>query len=288
MLKHLLICALLLVPISLQAQGSSENQPENDLNWTVLTSWALPTQPLDFTQSLDNKLVFILGADQKVHIFAADGKKLGEMPVDPGTSAIDIAPRGEFLFLVNEKTNVYTAIDISFNKKIDISGAPILGNEDAPVTLIVFSDFECPHCSKVKPLLDQLLTTNEDKLRIAFKHLPLRMHSYAESAALSAIAAQNQGKFWQMHDALFAITNWTPTIIEETAKVIGLDMDKFRADRDSMETRMRLAKDVNDAQMADISATPSLFVNSRPVRDRSLPALQQMINEALDATGGTR
>lgn len=288
MLKYLSFCALLLIPISLQAQGPNEKLSESDLNWSVLISWKLPVKPLDFSQSLDNKMIFVLGADQKVHIFAADGKKLGEMPVDPGTSAIDIAPRGEFLFLINEQTNVYTAIDISFNKRIDISGAPILGKEDAPVTLIVFSDFECPHCSKVKPMLDQLLNTNKDTLRIAFKHLPLRMHSNAEPAALAAIAAQKQGKFWQMHDALFGITNWTPTVIEETAMGIGLDMDQFRIDRDSMETRMRLAKDVNDAQMADISATPSLFINSRPVRDRSLPALQQMIDEALAAKGGAQ
>ncbi len=288
MLKHLLLCVLLLIPISLHAQGPSALLTDNDLNWTVLTTWTLPVKPLDFTQSLDNKLVFVLGADQKVHIFAANGKKLGEMPVDPGTSAIDIAPRGELLFLMNEETNVYTAIDISFNKKIDISGAPMLGKEDAPITLIVFSDFECPHCGKVKPLLDHLLATNKETLRIAFKHLPLRMNSYAESAALAAIAAHNQGKFWQMHDALFGITNWTPTVIEETAMVIGLDMDQFKIDRDSMETRMRLAKDVNDAQMADISATPSLFINSRPVRDRSLPALQRMIDEALAAKGGAQ
>jgi protein-disulfide isomerase len=114
------------------------------------------------------------------------------------------------------------------------------------------------------------------------------MHTYAESAALAAIAAQQQGKFWEMHDALFGITNWTPTVIDETASIIGLDMEQFKADRDSMASRMRLAKDVNDAQMADIAATPSLFINSRPVRDRSLPALQHMINEALAAAGGTQ
>jgi len=288
MLKQFILCALLLAPVGVQAQEPNENSMDSDLNWAVQTSWTLPVKPLDFTQSLDNKLVFVLGADHKVHIFAADGKKMGEMPVAPGTSAIDIAPRGEFLYLVNEETNDYTAIDISFNKRIDISGAPILGKADAPVTLVVFSDFECPHCSKVKPLLDQLLTTNKDTLRIAFKHLPLRMHTYAESAALAAIAAQNQDKFWQMHDALFGITNWTPTVIDETASIIGLDMEQFRADRDSMASRMRLAKDVNDAQVADISATPSLFINSRPVRDRSLPALQHMINEALATAGGTQ
>lgn len=288
MLKQFILCALLLAPIGVQAQGPNETSTDSDLNWTVTTSWNLPVKPLDFSQSLDNKLVFVLGADQKVHIFAADGKKMGEMPVAAGTSAIDIAPRGEFLYLINEETNDYTAIDISFNKRIDISGAPILGKEDAPVTLIVFSDFECPHCSKVKPLLDQLLTNNKETLRIAFKHLPLRMHTYAESAALAAIAAQNQGKFWEMHDALFGITNWTPTVIDETAGIIGLDMEQFKADRDSMASRMRLAKDVNDAQMADIAATPSLFINSRPVRDRSLPALQHMVNEALAATGGTQ
>jgi protein-disulfide isomerase len=88
-----------------------------------------------------------------------------------------------------------------------------------------------------------------------------------------------------MHDALFAVQQWTPAAITETATRIGLDMTRFQADLNSQETRMQLAKDRADAQAAEVNATPSIFVNGRPARERSLPALQAMVNEALAAGG---
>ncbi|WP_306547216.1 thioredoxin domain-containing protein [Desulfobulbus sp.] len=285
MLKKTLLCAALLLPLTVQAQEPKKNTAAGDLNWSVQASWPIPAKPVDIAQSLDNKKVFILGADSKVYIFTPDGKQLGALPVDSGVTAIDIAARGEMLYLVNDKTKTYTAIDVSFNQKIDIIGAPVRGAENAPVTLVLFSDFECPWCGKLEPTLAELLTKNTDKLRIVFKHLPLPMHQQAEPAALAAIAAQKQGKFWEMHDALFQTTNWTPTVIDETAQRIGLNMAQYKADVSGPEVQTQLAKDKADAQAADVVATPSMFVNGRPARDRSLPALQKMVDEALAAGG---
>ena len=203
MLKKTILCAALLLPLTVQAQEPKKNNTAGDLNWSVQASWPIPAKPLDIAQSLDNKKVFILAADAKVYIFTPDGRQLGAVPVDPNVHAIDIAARGEMLYLVNSKTNTYSAIDVSFNQKLDLTGAPVRGKADAPVTLVVFSDFECPWCSKLEPILAELLSQNQDKLRIVFKHLPLPMHPQAEPAALAAIAAQKQGKFWEMHDALF-------------------------------------------------------------------------------------
>lgn len=285
MLKKTLLCAALLLPLTVQAQEPKKNTAAGDLNWSVQASWPIPAKPVDIAQSLDNKKVFILGADSKVYIFTPDGKQLGALPVDSGVNAIDIAARGEMLYLVNDKTKTYTAIDVSFNQKIDVTGAPVRGAENAPVTLVLFSDFECPWCGKLEPTLAELLTKNPDKLRIVFKHLPLPMHQQAEPAALAAIAAQKQGKFWEMHDALFQTTNWTPTVIDETAQRIGLNMAQYKADVSGPEVQTQLAKDKADAQAADVVATPSMFVNGRPARDRSLPTLQKMVDEALAAGG---
>ena len=285
MLKKTILAVALLLPLAAQAQEVKKTNVSGDLNWTVQANWSLPAKPLDLVHSLDNKKVFILTADSKVHIFAADGRKLGEMPVEADTVAIDIAPRGEMLSLINGRTNSFTAMDIGFSQQIDITGAPVRGKADAPVTLVVFSDFECPWCAKLEPLLAQLLAANADTVRVVFKHLPLPMHPQAEPAALAAIAAQRQGKFWEMHDALFTVQQWTPAAVTETATRIKLDMTRFQADLNSQETRMQLAKDKADAQAAEVAATPSVFVNGRPVRERSLPALQAMVNEALAAQG---
>lgn len=103
----------------------------------------------------------------------------------------------------------------------------------------------------------------------------------AEPAALAALAAQNQGKFWQMHDALFTMKPITNEAILAAATAIGLEMDTFNSDMASEATKQRLVKDVMDARNSDVSGTPTLFVNGRRVNDRSPEALQELINQEL-------
>lgn len=109
------------------------------------------------------------------------------------------------------------------------------------------------------------------------------MHQMAEPAALAAIAAQNQGKFWQMHDALFAAGTFTKESIEAAAASIGLNMEQFKKDLADPATKQKLLKDMMDAREADVNGTPTLFVNGHRVRNRSLPAIQEMINQELQA-----
>ena len=102
----------------------------------------------------------------------------------------------------------------------------------------------------------------------------------AAPAALAALAAEKQGKFWQMHDAIFAMKGQiTLDKINEAARKIGLDMQKFQADRGSQELQKRLAKDMQDARSAQVSGTPTLFINGRRVKDRSLEGLEKTIAE---------
>ncbi len=286
MLKKIILCSLLtLLPFTSQAEEIGKGNSSGNLNWSVVSTWTMQAKPIDFVQSLDNKKVFILGSDAQVHIFTPKGKKLGSMPVDANITALDIAPRGEMLYLINSKDNSYQALSISFTQKIDISSAPFLGNPDAPVALVEFSDFECPYCSKVKPLLDQLLAANKDKLKIVFKHLPLRNHPQAQPAARASIAAQKQGKFWEMHDELFKTKKISAETITASAEKIGLDMEKFNKDKDSAETNQQLNKDMLDAKNADVSGTPTLFINGRLIQNRQPQAIQQMIDAAIAAAG---
>jgi len=125
-----------------------------------------------------------------------------------------------------------------------------------------------------------VLDTNPKKVKLVYKNLPLPMHKMAQPAALAALAALNQGKFWQMHDKLFEIRPLSEKSIQDAARAIGLDMEKFKKDMASPATRQRLNKDIMDARKAGVSGTPTLFVNGQRVTDRRLPAIQAMIDKA--------
>lgn len=120
-----------------QAMSSS-----NDVVWELQSSWKLDAKPLDLVHTLDRKKVYILGDDQKVHVYSAQGNKLGFIPVDKGVSSIDIAPQGEALYLIDEQKNTFSSMLISLVKNIDITGSPFKGNANAPVTMAIFSDFQ--------------------------------------------------------------------------------------------------------------------------------------------------
>ena len=107
------------------------------------------------------------------------------------------------------------------------------------------------------------------------------MHKMAEPAALAAIAAQNQGKFWQMHDALFATPKLNKETIDQAAESIGLDMDTFKKDMNSPETKQKLARDLASAQQADVSGTPTLFINGRRVKNRGPDVIQKMVDQEI-------
>jgi protein-disulfide isomerase len=127
-----------------------------------------------------------------------------------------------------------------------------------------------------------VLEKNPETVKIAFKNLPLTsIHNMAEPAALAGLAAHKQGKFWQMHDEIFAMKTITMTNILNAAQKIGLDMEAFNRDMNSMETKQLLQKDLLDARSADVSGTPTLFLNGRRVSDRSPQGLQNLINQEL-------
>lgn len=136
-------CALLLASFtSGQAFAAVDTTPPSRIVWSVENSWDLPAKPLDIVYSLDGKRVFILTDQQTVLVYDNMGEQTGSIPVDKGVSAIDIAPRGERLFLINQETKAFSDLTIDFIADINTAGSPFLGLATAPVTIAVFTDFE--------------------------------------------------------------------------------------------------------------------------------------------------
>ena len=151
--------------------------------------------------------------------------------------------------------------------KIEAGSSPVKGPANAPITIIEFSDFQCPFCKRGKETMDAVLKEYPTQVKLVFKNLPLPMHPQAKPAAKAALAAGKQGKFWEMHDALFASHDkLAPALYEEKAKELGLDVAKFKADMESTEVENQVKSDAADATAFGIQGTPGFFVNGVPVK----------------------
>jgi protein-disulfide isomerase len=149
-------------------------------------------------------------------------------------------------------------------KTVDVGDAPTLGPAAAPVTIVEWADFQCPHCRHVVPIMEKLVSDHPGQVRLSFKFYPLSGHPQGESTARAAAAAQKQGKFWEMHHALFDHQNaLEPKDIEKYAKDLGLDMAKFKADWASEPIADRVARDHKQGDQLGISGTPTIYINGR-------------------------
>ncbi len=174
--------------------------------------------------------------------------------------------------------------------KTNTAPAHIRGNPDAPVTLEEFGDFQCPPCGKFSEFVEELLKEYNSRLRLVFRNFPLSGHEHAREAALAAEAAGLQGKFWEMHDTLYREQDtWSKApnvreLFESYAGTIGLDVDQFKKDMDGDKARERVDSDRALADFLGVKATPTLFINNRPVepKDKNPEAVRAAINAALN------
>ena len=141
---------------------------------------------------------------------------------------------------------------------------PAQGPAQAPVTIVEFSDFECSYCAQLAPVLGQIKQRYGDKVRLVFRNYPLRSHPEARKAAEAALCAADQGRFWQMHDALFAGQQaLAPDQLKATAKALGLNTASFNACLDGGAHAAQVTADASDGARAGVTATPTLFINGR-------------------------
>ena len=143
---------------------------------------------------------------------------------------------------------------------------PAKGGAGAPVTMVIFSDFECPYCAKAKPLIDQIATAYGDKVRIVFRDFPLQIHPQAEKAAEAGHCADAQGSFWKMHDWMFGNQSALDIAgLKKGAREIGLDGDKFDKCLDSGEMTKAVEANVKAADEIGVRATPTFFINGQMI-----------------------
>ncbi len=175
-------------------------------------------------------------------------------------------------------------IDYDTVYDIEVGDSPARGAKNAKVTLVEFSDFQCPYSQRVQPLIQKLLKEYPGDLQHVFKHFPLRFHKQAAPAAKACIAAGLQGKFWEMEEMVFKNPKeLQDDDLKKYAGKIGLDVDRFEKDFKSEKVEKRLQQDIAQARKIKVTGTPTLFLNGSRVRSRSEAAMTQAIDKLLEA-----
>jgi protein-disulfide isomerase len=150
-----------------------------------------------------------------------------------------------------------------------VGESPVLGDRDAKVTIVEFSDFQCPYCGRVMPTLEEIRKNYGKEVRIVFKHNPLPLHPDAPYAAKAAVAAGKQGKFWEMHDKLFAANNshapeaLRAAKVDAMAEALGLDLEQYKRDVASPEAIDLVGSDQAQARQLGANGTPAFFINGQ-------------------------
>lgn len=166
--------------------------------------------------------------------------------------------------------------------QLPIGKSAIRGPADAPVTIVEFSDYQCPFCARNEPLIAEVLKQYPTQVKFVYKHFPLPMHQNAMGAAKAAVAAQKQGKFWEMHDKIFAnMASLQPDKLRQFAQELGLDLARFDADMNSPETQSTVQEDLKLGQSVDVRGTPTVFVNGKLLAARSADGYKAAVEEAL-------
>ena len=170
---------------------------------------------------------------------------------------------------------------------VELAQAPVRGNPKATVTIVEFSDFQCPYCQRVRPTMTRLRELYSDRVRFAFRHYPLDFHPQAQKAGEAAACAGEQGKFWEMHDRLWDNPGKLQVDdLKAHAATLGLAAPEFATCLDSGRFAAAVESDLRAGQEYGVSGTPAFFVNGRPLVG-ALPfeAFQQVIEDELARTG---
>ncbi len=171
--------------------------------------------------------------------------------------------RGEFFAKLEEKYKVEIKME-PMRVQVAANGPAKGGPATAPVTIVEFSDFQCPFCSRVNPTIKQVQDKYGDKVRIVFRQFPLSFHQQAGKAAEASLCAADQNKFWELHDAMFADQQSLGVDqLKAKAAGLGVNAEQFNQCLDSGKHAATIQADIKDGSAAGVSGTPALFVNGR-------------------------
>ena len=255
-----------------------------EVDQELLGTLELDRAPLDIAVSLSGNQVYVLDDQSRVLIFNTQGQLIEQLKVPAGTDQIKVGPRDDLLFLGSRTDKTVQVLRLTFSYEIDLTDVPFKGPANAPVAIVVFSDFQCPYCARIGAVIDRVREAYPKKVKSLFKNYPLSSHKFALPAAKAAIAAEKQGKFWEFHDLLFENYNrLSDQKIDDIRLSLNLDADKFKKVMNAPETLARINREQKEGESAGVRGTPTVFVNGRKVRRANFDGIKQAVEAALNS-----
>jgi protein-disulfide isomerase len=190
--------------------------------------------------------------------------------------------RAKYLDELKSKTSVRVMLDAP-RQAVAAANSPAKGPAQAPIEMIEFSDFQCPYCLRADPTVQQVLSTYGDRIRFVYRHYPLPNHPNARPAAEAAACADEQDKFWQYHDRLFANpTKLSDPDLKQHASELGLNTGQFNGCVDSHKLKAKVDGDLKAGEEAGVNGTPAFFINGRMISGaQPFEAFKKIIDEEL-------
>ncbi|MDX9788255.1 MAG: thioredoxin domain-containing protein [Desulfobacterales bacterium] len=256
-----------------------------EVEWRVQKTLELTHSPVDVAVSRSGKWIFVLTEAGELFVYSSQGVLNDTIVVGSNVNRIQEGPEEHLLLLTDRKNNTVKVLALEFIQLINIEGSPVRGEENAPVTIVLFAEFQCPYCARMAPLLKQVLAQNKGKVKLVFKHFPLKMHKFALVAAAASEVAANTGEFWEFHDRLFdEYDSLSDEKILTIAADLGFDRAEFEEKMKAPDLFRRIQADINDGLQADVKGVPKVFINGRQLTERTLDGFQKLIDAELKKT----
>ncbi|MGQ0793713.1 MAG: thioredoxin domain-containing protein [Deltaproteobacteria bacterium] len=231
-------------------------------------------EPIDVTKFEDTKV---------------PGIKRGNAAFGKQSFPMLMSKDGKYLILADLMDSTIDPFKETMNK-ISLSDVPVLGDKNAKVTIVEYSDFQCPFCKKGAEMMPPILQQYKGKVKLVYKQFPLPNHAWAKDAAIGSLCAYKQGNdnFWKFHDLVFAkqkeiTVDKSKELFKGYAAQAGLDKKKFDACFSSPETAKRVDAELAEGQSVGVNSTPTFLVNGQPVPGANPEALKAAIESNLAA-----
>ncbi len=243
----------------------------------------MKSAPVATAVATGGKIVFVLTDKGTVEVYSDIGVLKGTINVGRSATGIATNWQGDKLYVTDSTGKGMKIITLDFVAEFNTEGSPFEGPENAPVTIVEFSDFQCPYCSRVAPLMKRILKKYPKRVKLVFKNYPLtRIHKMAMPAAIASLAAKEQGRYWEYHDKLFENhKTLSDEKLLDIARELGLDMAKFEHDRQDPRFTALIERDTNEARENDVRGTPTLFLNGHKLGNLNVSFIEKAIEQEL-------